>query len=102
MLGELPYGTDLPGQIRFFEDKQIAQVVEFDTIVKEGCTVAADVFNPKLRLGLNMYMICEPSSASLLAQAKTSTLTQGAALKAITSTSKTGQTYITNIWSCTW
>ena len=87
-VGELPFGTELPGQIRFFEDKHVAQVVEFETIVKAGCTDANDVLNPKLRLGLNMYSK-DVAPASMTAQAKTTSASQAAALKALTS--RTGQ-----------
>ena len=82
--GELPFGTELPGQVRFFEDKQVTQVIEFETTARAGCTEANDVLNPKLRLGLNMYSK-EASATSPTAQAKTASLSQAAALKAMTS-----------------
>ena len=88
IVGELPFGTELPGQIRFFEDKHVAQVVEFETIVKAGCTDANDVLNPKLRLGLNMYSK-DVAPTSMTAQAKTTNASQAAALKALTA--RTGQ-----------
>lgn len=67
-------------------------MVEFETMVKIGCTDANDVLNPKLRLGLNMYSK-EVAANSMAAQAKTTNASQAAALKALTS--KAGQSEIT-------
>lgn len=94
--GELPFGTELPGTIRFFEDNQVHDEREFDTPVRVGCTAATDVLNPTLRLGLNMYCKDLPSAASssmtsLSAQAKSGTLSQAAALKAFSTADKSGE-----------
>ena len=84
MSGELPFGTEMPGTIRFFEDKKVEAEAEFDTLVRQGCTEATDVLNPTLRLGLNMYSKDANSAACLAAQAKTANMSQAAALKALT------------------
>lgn len=81
--GELPHGTEMPGTIKFLKNKSVVESIQFDTIVSEGCLDTVDVLNPKLRLGLNMYTK-DNSAASLAAQAKTTTLSQAAALKALT------------------
>lgn len=85
ILGELPFGTEMPGSIRFFEDKKVEAEAEFNTLVRQGCTEVTDVLNPTLRLGLNMYSKDANSAASLAAQAKSATMSQAAALKAVTS-----------------
>lgn len=91
--GELPFGTELPGTIRFFEDKNEEDVAEFETLVRLGCTEATDVLNPTLRLGLNMYSKETAAGTSSAAQAKTVSMSQAAALKAFSSSpgDKSGQ-----------
>jgi hypothetical protein len=93
LAGELPFGTELPGTIRFFEDKNVEAVAEFETLVRLGCTEATDVLNPTLRLGLNMYSKETTAGTSLAAQAKTVNMSQAAALKAFSSSpgDKSGQ-----------
>ena len=98
-IGELPFGTEMPGKIRFFEDKEVLVEREFDTLVRVGCTEATDVLNPTLRLGLNMYSkdtssVSSSSMTSLSAQSKSGNLSQAAALKAFSSADKSGEGFM--------
>ena len=54
-VGELPYGTEVPGTARYYEGHTVAKTLRFDSVVKIGCTEVTDVINVQLRLGLNMY-----------------------------------------------
>ena len=54
-VGELPFGTELPGTVKYFENNEVMKINYFDTPTNVGCVEATDVINPALRLGLNMY-----------------------------------------------
>lgn len=88
-VGELPYGTELPGMARYYEGASVAKSIQFDSVVKIGCTEVTDVINVAMRLGLNMYAKDGTSAAALPpAQAKALQESQAAALKALTSSAK--------------
>jgi len=80
-VGELPYGTELPGTARYYEGHSVAKTLRFDSVVKIGCTEVTDVINVTLRLGLNMYAK-DAGGATQDAQAK--------ALKALSSSGAKG------------
>jgi hypothetical protein len=85
--GELPFGTELPGTIRFFEGDNVARVSKFETVLKTGCTESTAVIDPLFRLGMNMYSK-DIAADSAVAQAKSSGLNQAAALKNLTGNCK--------------
>jgi hypothetical protein len=92
--GRLPFGTEVPGTIRFFEGKEI---IKRKTIEMRGiapCHEADDLMDPSLRLGMNMYSKDQPAP-SAAAQEKTGSLSaaSAAAMKAI---SAKGKEYMTN------
>lgn len=53
--GKLPFQTEVPGQIRFFENDQIVRTAPFFTELADACTTASQVLDPDFTFGLNMY-----------------------------------------------
>lgn len=53
--GVLPYGTDLPGEVRYFEGKEYIRSDEFLSHVRDLCTVTDQVLEPNWTVGFNIY-----------------------------------------------
>lgn len=53
--GTLPYGTERPGVIRYYEDHQLLRSEAFSTELADSCHESADVIDSTSRLGMNMY-----------------------------------------------
>lgn len=53
--GSLPYGTERPGVIRYYEDHQLLRSEAFSTELADLCYESTDVIDSSSRLGMNMY-----------------------------------------------
>jgi hypothetical protein len=54
--GSLPYGTELPGQIRYFEDGKQFRAEAFRSDIVDKCFECNEVLESSSRLGMNMYV----------------------------------------------
>lgn len=53
--GPLPYGTERPGTIRYYEENRLIRSDVFSSEVADICYESADVIDSHSRLGMNMY-----------------------------------------------
>ena len=53
--GSLPYGTERPGVIRYYEEHRLLRSDGFSTELADVCYESADVMDSSSRLGMNMY-----------------------------------------------
>jgi len=53
--GRLPYGTELPGQIRCYEDNKVVYTRTYPHELADNCFVANQILEPTWRIGFNMY-----------------------------------------------
>lgn len=66
-IGPLPCGTEVPGEVRYFEGKSLISEKRLDIPTADGCVPCHTVFDPNCSLGFNMYAkgdIEAPHSAS--------------------------------------
>ena len=69
---KLPYGTERPGVIRYYEGKRLCDTVPFATPSGTGAVEAREAMDTDTRLGLNLFtVIKKPSQDQLIADAKT-------------------------------
>ena len=64
----MPCGTEVPGEVRYFEGKSLISEKRLDIPTADGCVPCSAVFDPNCALGFNMYAKGDveiPHSASL-------------------------------------
>jgi hypothetical protein len=54
--GVLPYGTELPGEVRYYEGKDYIRSDEFLSDVRDQCTVTDQILEPNWTIGFNIYL----------------------------------------------
>lgn len=81
-IGSLPYGTERPGVIKYFEEDKLIRTDSFPHNQADGCYESSEVFDTQSRLGTNMY--AKPGTESKDAKMSASLLE---ATKAFTSLS---------------
>mmetsp|Transcript_25661 Transcript_25661/g.43035 ORF Transcript_25661/g.43035 Transcript_25661/m.43035 type:complete len:463 (-) Transcript_25661:102-1490(-) len=59
--GNLPFSTEIPGQIRYFENQQVYFTDEFATELRNICKESADVLEPNWTIGCNIYVKDDPA-----------------------------------------
>lgn len=53
--GILPYGTELPGDIRFFEGPKVVREIDFPSPLRQDCSAATEILEPDWHIGCNIY-----------------------------------------------
>ncbi len=54
--GKLPFRTELPGEIRYFEGKEYIRSDEFLSDLRNECTVSETILEPNWTMGMNIYL----------------------------------------------
>lgn len=54
--GNLPFRTELPGEIRYFEGKEYIRSDEFTSELRNECTVSDTLLEPNWTMGMNIYL----------------------------------------------
>lgn len=54
--GVLPFGTELPGEIRYFEGKEYIRSDEFPSDLRDQSTVTDSILEPNWPIGRNIYL----------------------------------------------
>jgi hypothetical protein len=53
--GNLPFGTEIPGEIRYFEGGNYIRSDLFNSDLRESCTVSNEIIEPFWPVGFNIY-----------------------------------------------
>eukprot|EP00428_Durinskia_dybowskii_P084392 CAMPEP_0170441914 /NCGR_PEP_ID=MMETSP0117_2-20130122/47144_1 /TAXON_ID=400756 /ORGANISM="Durinskia baltica, Strain CSIRO CS-38" /LENGTH=348 /DNA_ID=CAMNT_0010702479 /DNA_START=179 /DNA_END=1222 /DNA_ORIENTATION=- len=54
--GRLPFGVELPGEVRYFEGKDYIRSDEFPSERRDDCEVADQMLEPGWTMGMNIYL----------------------------------------------